>query len=320
MSYEVRPSKGDFLLHTVMNIAGYNENNRYPNLHPLRLKVREHYAREINNPLILRFYNEWLSSGVHNHPHWGALTDIQRLEFGLTPQDGKGSKEIREILESFRSSTDFDQFYAQITPEYQDICGQLSRVLGKIDMEGILNSAWEFCADFGVVIIPRPLDKPYHGDGPKIGETAVSIVGPGDVDNTPTYKDDRLRHLVAHEVSHTYAKKVIEEIIRIATSRGSAQKIDEFGAKQKSSQYRGAMVLEETMMRALQLRYIDPFMDLGNDRSIDRDLIREHERGKFEYIFSFDEAIRQHKEKPKGTFAEAMVRLTEKLADQNKSS
>ena len=309
MTYVVKPSKGDFLLFTVMNLAGYNDNNDYPNFYPLRSKVREQFAREINNPHVLEFYRLWLQKGVHDHPPWVTLVDIQRKELGEPVSNNRHSEQIRQTLDKFSESVGFDQEYEKLLPEYLGICSQVEGILGKVPMEDILNKAWEFPANFGVVIVPRPLDKPYHGDGPRAGNFAVSLIGPGIIQRAPTFEDPNLRHLVAHEVSHSYAEVIEKEIMRVAQERGIVDKINEFARRQKAKNYGGMVVLIETMMRAIQQRYIDPHLQLGKvyPGSIEKKLVDEHERGGFEHIFKFDEVIRRHKENPKGTLAEELV-------------
>jgi len=311
MAYSVRPSKGDFLLLTVMNIAGYNDNNGCSVLYDMRQKTREHFAREINNPLVLEFYNLWMQNGIHNHPPWNAVLDIQKTEFGLTPSGDKNSERIRSVLEKFRSSTDFDEFYFRILPEYIDVCEEVGSLLRKVDFINILDDAWEFKADFDVCVIPRPLDKVCDGYGPKIGNNALAIIAPGRSNGIPSYNSPFVRDFAAHEVSHTYIQTIEKQVMEIAESKGFAGKLRDFARSQEARDYRGESVLEETMLRALQARYIGPFLDLPS-HSIEKELILDHEEG-FEHIFKFDEAIRKHKENPEGSLAEAIADLMEKL-------
>jgi hypothetical protein len=197
-------------------------------------------------------------------------------------------------------------------PAYRQVCGEVEYALGE-DIENVLDNAWEFCPGFDVKIIPRPLDKPHHGDGPLIDGVAHSFIGPGTINGIPCFRDFSLRHLVAHEVSHSYAKTVRKQAEKIISQSGSAEKVQKFARNQMARGYNGEMVLEETMMRAMQARYIDPFLDIDS-ASPDLALIKEHENYGMEHIFKFDRAIRRHKNNPKGTLAETVANLIIELA------
>lgn len=212
MTYVVRPSKGDFLLHTVMNLAGFNENAGYLTFHPLRQKTREHYAKEINNPLIL----------------------------------------------------------------------------------------------------PQPLSYPFNGHELAISNNAVAIVGPRVVNGILSYDDGSLLKLIAHEISHTYLDQIVDQIIKIAESRDLIRKLSDFVDYQRAENYSGRDVLIETMIRALQTRYVNPLIQV-EEISIEDALMHQRDDRGFKYIFEFDEAIRRHKQNPKGSLAEEIVDLMERL-------
>jgi len=314
MSYEVVPSKNDFLLFTVMNLAGYNDNNGILDMHPLRIKTREHYSGKINNEIILKFYNEWEKEQPNDmaHPPYGLPEELQRIEHRLERSDKGLANTFLELLQKFRESTDFDSFYdGEVLPEYEKICGSVKRNIEEADLFKVLNDAWEMVPDFSYKIIPRPLEACWRGYGPMIDGTAFSFFGPAVKDGKVDFECRRNLSLLSHEASHPYMRVVWDGIENRAKERGMAKELDTFVTKQKAWVYWGKTALQETIMRAMQARYINP--KIGNsDKCPEVRLIEEHERG-FKHIFKADIAIRTHKDTPKGSLAEDLFDYLERV-------
>jgi hypothetical protein len=308
MKYQVAPSKNDFLLFTAMNLSGYNDNNGSYKLHPLRESVRCHFAKEINNEYVLRFGEEFRRKGMKRYSFQDAFGELQRPEIGLKPDPVVAKRCENEIalLQKIRESTDFDGYYDDMAlPVYERICDEVSSVLAGKGLFDILDDAWETKPEFDVRIVPRPLVAPYCGNGPRVDRYALAFVGPGigRDDGRVTFAHPNVLHLIGHESGHSYADIVWNEVMLAAKARTLEKEMDEFSRKQRVlPDYAGETVLIETMMRAMQARYIDPKLYPGTD-SPEKQLIREHEKG-FKHIFKFDEAIVRHKEHPKGTLAE----------------
>jgi hypothetical protein len=308
MKYQVVPSRNDFLLFTAMNLSGYNENNGFYKLHPLREAVRCHFAKEINNEYVLRFGEEFRKKGARAYSFQDAFGELQRPEIGLKPDPVVSKRCEKEIalLQKIRESTDFDGYYDDmVLPVYEKVCSDVTSVLDGKGLFDFLDDAWEIRPDFEFRIVPRPLVAPYCGNGPRVDRTALAFVGPGVSRGSGrvTFLHPNILYLVGHEGGHTYADAVWKEVLRAAKDRGLEKEMDEFSRKQMvPPDYRGETVLIETMMRAMQARYIDPKL-FPDDCNVERQLIREHENG-FKHVFKFDDAIRQHKNNPSGTLAE----------------
>jgi hypothetical protein len=309
----VRPSKGDFLLFTVMNIAGYHENCGYAILHPLRHKARQRYSQEINNPVILEFYDVW--SNYFRKGRAGAVADdIQMMEFGLEPACNEHVTQLRNILDNFRKSCDFDSFYEEIAGEYRVVCQESKNALKDVPIIETLDQAWECEPNLQFYVIPRPLDSVYAGHEAMIGENALAMVSPLVAGTEVTFDDLGLRDIVGHEFSHFYAKEIKDQMLQISESRDIKGRAEDFFKTQKARGYSGSNVIDETLIRAMQTRYINPFLEFER-MTVGERLEYHHERHGFEHIRAFDEAIREHKENPKGTLAEAMVETIEKLIE-----
>jgi hypothetical protein len=315
MKYEILPSKNDFLLFTVMNLAGYNNNNGIYKFHPLRQVTREHFAKEINNEHVLMFGEEFRRRGMQSYSFQDAFVELQKMELGIQPdpEDSRRTATALGLLQKFRETTDFDSFYDSVAlPAYEKNCKEVSSVVDGSGLFEVLDEAWELKPDFDSRIVPRPLVAPHCGNGPRIGDTAVAFIGPvvDRQERRVTFSDRDVLHLLGHETGHTYADIAWKEVLRVAKARNLEGEMEEFSRKQRMPDYNGDTVLVETMMRALQARYIDPKMFPGRGTPEER-LIREHNRG-FKHVFKFDQAIRRHKEMPVGTLAEDLYDYCER--------
>jgi hypothetical protein len=100
-----------------------------------------------------------------------------------------------------------------------------------------------------LVIIPNLLDSYYDGYGPQIGETAYVVAG-------PTETERSLTGLIEHEALHSIIGPMIDRNINVVSQAQADRLYDVLEKSMPSSYGSWASVLEETLIRAINLRMV----------------------------------------------------------------
>lgn len=210
---------------------------------------------------------------------------------------------VRKHLLHFYKNTDFDDFYNLIFPEYQKACDEISKRLKSIEINKILDDIWETESTMKIVVIPTPFES--GGIGPYIDRVAYAVIG--------LHFDNQLLFLIAHEVSHSRADKILQPIKQSIAKKSSLFKIIKQNPNYPTDCYDAwDICFEEHFIRAMHIGFIDSALGIHTD--INKELNKEIKKYGMVFIRDFYEEIKKHKESPgKESLKDVALHILERL-------
>lgn len=310
----VKPNKNEFLLYSMLNTLGLARGN--PDSHFLRRKTIDHFAGYQGKGLKQEEYLH------HSKPVGYVLTlnEVPDLseKSGLTlnssmQKEIEFGRAVLSHLKHFYENTDFEDFYQEILPIYQEICGFLQGVLDKSKINEVLDEVWEVDKPFNMEVIPMPLEANGSGIGPSVEDTAYQIVGPS--------FDYTILRLVAHEGSHPRAKRILEPIKEEIAQKQRLLKKALAHPNYPDSYHYWPTCFEEHFIRAMQQGIINPILGIdsfyGPSSSIEDRLDREENGKGMIFIRDFHDEIQKYKENQVGNLQQVALNILERLDNIN---
>jgi len=287
-SLVVRPDKNEFLLYSMLNALGLAKGN--PDSHFLRRQAVDHFNGYKGIGLKERDYNHHSKPVSYvltiNEPPSLSVKSNLKLEEIEEDECNIGSV-VLPHLKHFYENTDFEDFYQRILPVYELECNFLQGVLERADIKGILERVWEVNEPLEMAVIPMPLEGFSSGIGPSVNDISYSIVGPPFDYSTP--------RLVAHETSHSIAKKILKPIRSEIESRKDLLDLVLKNPNYPKTYHHWQTCFEEHFIRAMQIGFINP--ELKWDIKVEEALKVQEKKGMI-FIGDFYEELKRHKQNP----------------------
>ncbi len=284
---KVETNKNVFLVYSLLRYLGHlTEKTQSPDYHHLCRKTVDHFSKfDIEIELKQEDYIH------HSKPVTYALTiedapsfrtkDISKQNEFIQYDIDKGSV-VKDALIQFYKETDFEDYYQLILPRYSEEVEFIQQIVDNDDLNSRLNDIWTIDSvdNFGMVVIPMPLEGKRSGIGPSIENTAYQIVGPP--------FDIEIMHNLIHEASHPRAKKIIANHLDDIEEHGYLFDKLKKNPKFPKSYTIWRTAFEEHLVRSVQLALVESKYQVFPAEVI---LASEKNNKGMEYIYDFYDVI-----------------------------
>ena len=197
---------------SVLLLTKFVDENTGSREHPVRIAVRKHLEGQRDHPfaaLCRRLAEDhWMSAFYC----YAVLIDWQATD-EMEPQDPCAQSWQRDFdrsgygagLRRFAVESHLPALWERTAEAWAEVVADCEGLLAEAEIESFLTRLYGE-TDLRLVLLPNPLDPPTFGFGPRVGESAYSIVGPPQVrDGAVTYRSygPQLANLAFHEFSHS---------------------------------------------------------------------------------------------------------------------
>jgi len=261
---EVREDATVFTLFALLNVAGYDEENREAGMHPVRVRVREALEKNLNPQLrkdLRAFYAQhaqeadtWsysvvamATSGPPSFTPTREWTDelVQDARFGdLAP--------LHELLRRFYQSARVEELYAPVRPAYLAVIGDYRGAIHRETAAALAYSRTQLTELTASGerehprVIPNLLDSYFRATSFVLENRFLSLEGPQE---KVGYNPHEFLHAVTNPAVYGAALPAMDDLLREARA----------ALEEPESRYTSpAAFVDENLVRALSLRYRVP--------------------------------------------------------------
>ena len=242
-----------FTLFAALNAAGFDDEYSGMAMHPVRQKIREALgSRSISNREELKNYFQ--KAATYHLVNWtlqrGSAPEFNRAEPGWwVTMNAAPFYQLDQNLAAFYQEADLAGLWKLVEQDYQ-AAADIWQPAANQSLLRIKNYTGLTQLPFKqVVIIPNLLDSHYSGYGPQIGDTAYVIAGPTD-------SIENLTGLMEHEMLHSMIGPVLDQNSSVIKPAVKNELYQTLKTTMPSSYGSWNSILEESLIRAINLRMI----------------------------------------------------------------
>jgi len=174
---------------------------------------------------------------------------------------------LKPFLLDLYNETHFEVFYADISPNLNELATKLGNTFKDNEIGKILSDTWGVPFQGNIVMIPNPFTQ--GSFGPSFGNTIYQVLGMRDGRDIKSYV-----HNMIHEGSHPIAKKILKPFSdKINAKKHLINKAMEHPKYPRAYSFWGTC-FEEHLIRAVHIGLINPKMraNYNVERALEREL------------------------------------------------
>jgi hypothetical protein len=275
-----------FTLFVLLNVAGYDEENRTAGMHPVRLRIRAEVDTLISPEFRTRlreFYDlhraqasPWtycVVAKASSGPPDFAPDSVWTKELA-----GKGEfnglDKVHALLREFHRKIPVDRLYGEVRPEYETYIRAYRKAMHKEVAAALAYARVRDVSELPgrgqlAVVIPNLLDSYRRATSFVLGDTLYSVEGPQEkVGYNP------------HEFIHAVTNPAVYDPALSAKSEKARPVLEALRMANAEGDFRSpAALLDESLVRAVSLRYDMAKATSEQKAALEKDLLQEYRSG-----------------------------------------